>query len=118
MVEVVTAIQQARERRPLESYGVEHGLALGSAGQPVELGEEVAQDVDGPALPALRQEGAGEAFEVGDPIPVRRGGRRWRPLRPVRVDRLACPLLAAVVVNPCGAQAQVRVQIGEPLDEW
>ena len=67
MVELVAVgQQQAVHARALEPDRFEHRLALGGAAQPVELGEEVAQDADGLALPVMGQEGAGEAFEVGD----------------------------------------------------
>ena len=73
MVEVIATIQQAIERCPLEFYGLEHGLTLGGTGQPVELGEEVAQEPDGLPLTIMGQEGAGEALEISNLVPVRRG---------------------------------------------
>jgi hypothetical protein len=94
----IAAVQQTFERRPLQPYGIDDALALGSAGQPVELGQEIAEDANGLMLPVMGQERAGQALEICNPIPVRGGRRRRRPLRPVRVDRLARPLLTPRLV--------------------
>jgi hypothetical protein len=42
----VAAVQQTLERRPLQPYGIEDALALGRAAQPVELGQETAEDAN------------------------------------------------------------------------
>ena len=118
MVELVLAIEQALQRRPLQPHGVEHRLALGGAGEPVELRQEVAQDADGLVLPVMGQERAGEALQVrdADTSAAQVGADGVHFVQPGSIG-LARPSLAPILVHPGRADGQVRVEIGEALDD-
>ena len=70
MVEFVAAVQQALQARAAGRSRPAQP-ALGGAGEPVELGEEVAQNPNRLVLTVMRQERAGQALQVLDPVPVR-----------------------------------------------
>lgn len=118
VVELRVVAQQALERCSLQAYGVEHGLPLAGAGETVELGQEIAQQADRLALAVMRQEGAGEALEILQSVPVRTRRRRWRPLGPAPVERLTRPSLPPPRVDPRRPQGQMRVEIAEAIDDW
>ena len=81
VVEFRATVQKALEGRSLEPDGVEDGLALGSAGEAVEVGEEVPEKANALRSPVVGQEGAEQSLELSATVPVRAGRRRRRPLR-------------------------------------
>ena len=119
VVELVTAgHEQAVQARALQPDLFEDRLAFGAAAEPVELGEEIAQNADSVARAVMGQEGAGETFEVSDAIPVRGSRGRGCPFRPARVARLVRSPEAQSPPAASDTQAQVRVEIGEARYQW
>ena len=114
----VEAVQQAGQRRALEAGCRQHLLAFRRAGEAIEQGQEVADRPLATARCVEGQAGAEQVLEVFDLIPMRARRRRRRPLLKAEVDRLVSRLLAQIVVDPRRADVQVRVQVGEALDQW
>jgi hypothetical protein len=88
-VEPVRADEGA-ERRPVQTRGVEHRLALGRAGEAVEQCQEVAHEAGGcgARIPVVGEVGGDQPGQPLGVVPVRRGRPRRLPLRPGRLDRV------------------------------
>ena len=88
--------------------GLQHRLLLGAAGQPAELGDELADGAVAPAICIMGRIGGDQPLEALRRIPVRRGRIGRPPLRPGRIGRRDRRSLA----EPIDGERQVRVEPG------
>src|SRR5262249_21941112 len=104
---------QGGQRSALLAGLVQHAGLLGAAGQPVELGDELADRPVASPVGVVGDVGGQEPAEALRVVPVGAGRVTGQPLGPTRLDGRGVAPLAV----PGDGQVHVRVEEGEVVGD-